>query len=140
MGISITATNTKFDFDMGYGGFFSLRRNIALALDQEFGENYSALNQCHTESQFAENDKVANEIIKKKHLDENYKEVIEFLYSSDVYGSISYKTCKQIYDLIKDVNFGNKGFRYAAYMDHDYNDFKEFLKECYSHRRKMRWS
>ena len=43
MGISITATNSKYDFYMGYGGFFSLRKNIALALDKEFGENYARL-------------------------------------------------------------------------------------------------
>lgn len=26
MGISITATNSSYDFDMGYGGFFNLRK------------------------------------------------------------------------------------------------------------------
>ena len=38
MGITVTATNSKYDFDMGYGGFFNLRKNIALALDKDFGE------------------------------------------------------------------------------------------------------
>ncbi len=40
MGITITATNSTYEFDMGYGGFFVLRRNIARALDKEFGDTY----------------------------------------------------------------------------------------------------
>ena len=139
MGISITAVHSKYDFDMGYGGFFNLRRNIALALDKDFGENYSNLAICYTRSQFEENDRIAEYIINKKHLDEEYGDIINFLYQADTNGSISYKTCKKIYDLIKDVDFGNKIFRYAAYAGNDYKEFKEFLLECYSHRRKMRW-
>lgn len=34
MGITITAKNSGYEFDMGYGGFFNLRRKIALALDK----------------------------------------------------------------------------------------------------------
>ena len=48
MGITITAKNSSYDFDMGYGGFFNLRKNIALALDKEFGENYEHLGSCWT--------------------------------------------------------------------------------------------
>ena len=139
MGVSITATNSKYDFDMGYGGFFNLRRNIALALDKEFGENYSDLGTCCTPEQFKKNDRIADAIIKRKGLDKEYRDVLNFLYAKDTDGSISYKTCGKIYELIKDVDFGKKGFRYAAYMHDDYGEFKEFLKECYSHRRKMRW-
>lgn len=35
MGLTITATNSKYEFDMGYGGFYNLRKNIAFALDKE---------------------------------------------------------------------------------------------------------
>lgn len=136
MGITITATNSSYDFDMGYGGFFNLRRNIALALDKEFGENYSLLVKCVTPRQFEENDKVANLILSEKHLDED---IVDFLYAPDTEGTISYKTCKKILDLIQNVDFGKKGFRYAIYMNDDYEDFKKFLKECYSNKRKMRW-
>lgn len=39
MGVTITAKNSGFSFDMGYGGFWNLRNNIALALDEEFGND-----------------------------------------------------------------------------------------------------
>ena len=139
MGVTITATNSKYEFDMGYGGFFNLRRRIALALDKNFGENYSDLGTCHTEEQFRANDKVAEMIIAQKKLDEKYPDVIDFLYASDCEGKASYKTCRKIYNLIKDVDFGGLGFRYAAYMHNDYDEFKEFLKECATRRRNMRW-
>ncbi len=140
MGISITATNSKYDFYMGYGGFFSLRKNIALALDKEFGENYARLGECHTSDQYDENGKISTEIISRKHLDDRYSDVLDFLYMPDVEGKASYKVCRQILELIKDVNFEDKGFRYGAYSKNDYEDFKCFLKECISHKRNMRWS
>lgn len=43
-------------------------------------------------------------------------------------------------DLIKDVDFGGKIFTYAAYSDgKDYENFKEFLKECYQKHRTIIW-
>ena len=54
MGVTITATNSSYDFNMGYGGFFELRRNIALALDKEFGEVYGKLGSCFTHEQYEE--------------------------------------------------------------------------------------
>ena len=35
MGVTITDTHSPYEFDMGYGGFFNLRKNIAFALDKE---------------------------------------------------------------------------------------------------------
>ncbi len=107
--------------------------------DKDFGENYADLGSCVTKEQFKKNDQIADTIITQKHLDREYKDVLDFLYMPDSEGSISYKTCKKIYDLIKDVDFGSKEFRYAAYSNNDYKDFKEFLKECWSKKRKMRW-
>ncbi len=136
MGVSITANNSAYDFDMGYGGFFSLRKTVALALNKEFGENYALLGTCWTEEQFKENDKIADWYIKKNNLD---KDVVDFLYQSDTNGKISYKTCGKIYDILKDKDLSDKGFRYGAYRHNDYEEFKDFLKECYSHRRNMEW-
>lgn len=139
MGVTITATNSTYEFDMGYGGFFNLRKNIALALDKDFGKNYADLITCHMKHDFEVNDKLAEIIINRKELDKDYADVIDFLYASDCSGKISYKTCRKIYNLIKDNRFDRKGFRYAAYMHNDYSEFKEFLQECVSHRRNMRW-
>lgn len=139
MGLTITATNSKYEFDMGYGGFYNLRKNIAFALDKEFGENYAQLGSCFSQRQFEHNDKIAQYIITKNHLADNYSDVIMFLYASDTDGSISHKTCRSIYELIKDVDFGNAKFRYATCAGDDYEEFKAFLKECSKKRHKMRW-
>lgn len=140
MGVTITANNSKYSFDMGYGGFFSLRAQIALALDKEFGGIYDLYSRCWSPQQYEANDRAAEAIINKKHLDVDYKDVLDFLYISDSEGEISYQTCGKILDLIRDIDFGQKGFRYAMHRHNDYEEFKLFLAECYSNRRKMRWN
>ena len=137
MGVSITATNSKYNFDTGAFGFFNLRKNIALTLDKDFGNHYEKLIYCHTKDDYEIFDRVSNRLASRKKLD---CDVLDFLFMSDIEGSISYRTCKKIYDLIKDIDFGNKGFRYGAYQHNDYEEFKQFLQECYKYRRKMRWS
>ena len=106
-------------------------------MDDEFGKNYANLAYCHSKEEYAENDRIANEILARKPLDED---ILDFLYDSDTTGQISHKVCKKIYDLIQDIDFGKKSFRYGAYAHNDYEEFKTFLKECYSNRRYMRWS
>ncbi len=139
MGITITAKNPRFSFELGGSGFFNLRKNIAFSLDKEFGENYAKLIYCHSKEDYENHDKTANQIIQDKHLDENYTAVLDFLYASDETGKINYKTCKQIYDLIAPINFKNKSFRYGAYSHNDYEEFKIFLLDCYSHHKNMIW-
>lgn len=113
-----------------------MRRNIALALDKEFGEHYGTIIFCYSNEDYRWFERVANKMIARKKLDED---VLDFLFQGDCSGSVTHKTCKKIYDLIKDIDFGKKGFRYGAYQHNDYDEFKEFLLECYRHRRKMRW-
>lgn len=137
MGVCIYATNSQYSFDMGGGGFFNLRCNIAVALDVEFGDHYHTLLKCRSDKDYANFNAKANRMLKRKYLDED---IIEFLFMPDSNGSIPHKTCKKIYDLIKNIDFGDKGFRYAAIRHNDYDEFKKFLKECYIRRRKMRWS
>ena len=68
-------------------------------------------------------------------------DIFDFLYESDCEGKVGPKTCRKIYDLIKDIDFEDKIFTYGAHSDgKDYEYFKEFLKECYTHRRQMRWN
>lgn len=136
MGVSITATKAIHDFDMGYSGFFNLRKNIAMVLNKEFGENYFRLLKCIIPEQFEECNSIADSLIEEYNLDDD---IVTFLYMSDCEGEISYKVCGKLYNLIKDVDFGDKCFRYGAMAHNDYEEFKEFLKDCYSHRKKMRW-
>lgn len=141
MGVTVFASGISLDFDMGYGGFYHLRKNIALALDQEFGEHYAnILDTLHASK--SEKDaywKKYEEIINRKNLRKNNLTVLSFLLKSDCGGKISWKTCKKIYDLIKDVDFEDRGFRYAAHRKNDYEDFKKFLRECVKNKRYMQW-
>lgn len=136
MGVSITATNSKYSFDAGAFGFFNLRKNIALALNEDFGKHYEKLIYCRTKDDYEVFDRISNRMASRLKLD---CDVLDFLFMSDIEGSVPPRTCKKLYNLIKDVDFGRKGFRYGAYQHNDYEEFKLFLKECYEHRRKMRW-
>lgn len=140
MGYTIYANNGSRDFDGGMGGFASLRTNIALAFDKEFGEHYSTLRACWTKEQYEAFNKRTNDILADDRFKQEDEDIVEFLFASDCGGEISHKTCKKIYDLIKDIDFGGKIFTYGAYSDgKDYEHFKEFLLECYKYRRKLRW-
>ena len=141
MGVTIYANGGSRDFNAGYGGFFNLRKNIAFAWDKELGEHYAQMMRSllGEAEQKAYNEKT-NKILANDRFKDEDSDILDFLYASDCEGSISHKTCKKIYDLIKNINFGDKIFTYAAYSDgKDYEHFKDFLLECYKHRRKLRW-
>ena len=140
MGFTIYANNCSTNFDGGMGDFMSLRTNIALAFDNEFGEHYSNLTKCLYEEDYKAFNRKTNAILSNDRFKKEDKDILDFLFASDCGGEISHKTCKKIYDLIKDIDFGKKIFTYSAFSDgKDYEYFKEFLLECYKHRRKMRW-
>lgn len=138
MGITLTANGSPWEFDMGYGAFFSLRKNIALAYDKKFGEHYATLAYCHTVEQYEAHDRISQLFVDD--FDPDDAGIIDFLYQSDCEGSISYKTCKKIYDLIKDVDYSGQRFVYATVSDgKDYEHLKEFLRDCYRYHRKAYW-
>ncbi len=138
MGICLTSRKSSYSFEMGYGGFNNLRTNICKVFDKELGEVYA-------DTLFALNDpqnytKRVNEILKDERFKDEDKDILDFLFASDCGGKCSYKTAKKIYDLIKDIDFGGKIFTYAAKTDgKDYENFKEFLKECYQKHRTIIW-
>lgn len=140
MGFTLTANKSSFSFDGGMGGFMSLRTNIAMSWDKEFGEHYATLSRCLWEEDYTRFNSRTKEILKNERFKDEDADIVAFLFASDCEGAISHKTCKKIYDLIKDVDFGEKIFTYGAYSDgKDYEHLKEFLLECYSHRRKAYW-
>lgn len=134
MGVSIYANQSIYEFDMGYATFFRLRTLIATRIDEELGEAYS-------EPFFNQNYRAERikDVVDRKHLDTLYKDVLEFLFMSDCSGSISHKVCRQLYDLLKDVD-KVQSLNYVGFRHGDWYDFKAFLMECYSKHRKMRWS
>jgi hypothetical protein len=140
MGFTITATNSKYDFSGGMGGFKSLRQNIAKAWDKEFGEHYAQLGTCCCKEDYEWFNQKAKRIFSHERFKAEDKDIVEFLYACDCDGSISHKTCKKIYDIIKDIDFGKQIFTYAYWSDgKDYEKFKEFLLDCYKRRAKMVW-
>ncbi len=141
MGVTLTATNSSYAFYMGNGGFFNVRKNIALAYDKEVGEHYEQLLYCHSNKEYDDWSKKLESILSDERFKEEDEDILDFLLEGDERGSISHKTCKKIYDLIKGINFGNRTFVYSAHSDgKDYEHLKAFLLECYRYRRKMRWS
>lgn len=122
--------NRLTENDMDYTSIYdrNLRNNIANCLNEHFGYAYAK-----------DDGEAATSVINRLELDYEYSDVLDFLYASDCDDSIRYTICKKIYDLIKDVDFGRKCFRYTAYAHNDYEEFKAFLLECYSHRRNMIW-
>ena len=138
MGVCLTSRKSNYSFNMGYGGFHNLRKNIAIAWDAELGEAYADIGIAMM------NPKEYNERINRILSDDRFKDedgdIADFLFASDCDGKCSYKTCGKIYNLIKDIDFGKKIFTYGAYSDgKDYEYLKEFLKECYQKRRMMIW-
>lgn len=140
MGVTITATNSKHEFNGGASQFMRLRENIAMAFDKEFGEHYSTLRRCWSNEQLKSFNDKANHILSHERFKDEDEDIIDFLYATDCGGKISHKTCKKIYDLIKDIDFGNEIFTYTYHSDgKDYEKFKEFLLDCYKRRAKMVW-
>lgn len=140
MGVTISANGSNSSFKCGYGGFFNLRKNIALAYDRELGEHYAKMLSCIA-TKGNEYDEKTNQILADVRFKEEDYDILDFLYASDCEGKAGYKTCKKIYNLIKEIDFRGHTFTYRAYSDgQDYEYFKDFLLECYSKRRNMIWN
>ena len=140
--ITITAKKSNFRFTVGRRGFFHLRRNIAFALDEEFGKHYNHWIMCHSEADIDKHMRIAEAIVSRKGLQKKYGDVLEFLYMGDEKGKISSDTCKLIYELIIGTEFVGKCFRHRPYINSEsegWFDFKRFLEECFTHNRKMQW-
>lgn len=139
MGLSISGNyKNSIELSGGYGMLATIREEVAKAWDKEFGKHYATLKYCNEYEQF--NDK-ANKIINSERLIEKTKkdeDILDFLFAPDCEGKISYKTCKKILDLIKDTDC-KYCLRYAAYSHNDWQDFKQLLLECYSHRSNLVW-
>lgn len=139
MGVTIYAKGVERSFGCGYIGFEHLRSRICEVYDKDFCNVYSdmTLAVMHKKEWVTK----INAILEIKQFPDEDEDILNFLFASDCEGKISYKTCKKIYDLIKDVDFGGRTFTYMAYSDgKDYENFKEFLRECYRKRTCMRWS
>ena len=142
MGVSLTATNSKYSFDMSYNGFRHLRENLADMYDEEFGKLYRELNKSYIygEKSTKETLSALNKLLENDRFKEEDADILDFFFASDCEGSTSGKTCKKLYDIMDIEKVEGKIFTYSAYSDgKDYEHLKDFFLECYSKRRKARW-
>lgn len=139
MGLVITAKKSNIALYGGYGMLFRIRKEIANIFDKEFGEHYSTLATIWKTEDFEAFDRKTEEILSDSRFKEEDADILKFLFMPDDGGSISPKLCKKLYNLIKDVNKDSLVLRYAVDSKHDWEDFKELLKQCYTHRWKLSW-
>lgn len=83
MGFTLYANGSTMNFDGGMGGFFSLRTNIALAFDKEFGEHYSDLRKCLYEEDYKLFDQVTEKILSNERFKQEDEDIVEFLFASE---------------------------------------------------------
>lgn len=139
MGLTISGNyENSIELSGGYGMFSQIRKVIALAFDKEFGEHYLTLSTLSGKDDYKEFNRKANEILRDERFKDEDEDIVRFLFMPDCDGKIGYKTCKKIYELIKDDN-KERCLRYAAYSDNDWQDFKQLLKDCCSHRCNLVW-
>ena len=136
MGLIITGKSSKIELSGGYGMLLTIRELVAKAFDKEFGEHYARLR--HTIDDIEDFDKTTNEILSHSRFKDEDADIIDFLFASDCGGKINYKTCKKIYELIKNIK-GNVVLRYRYYSNNDWEDFKQLLKDCYSNKCNLTW-
>jgi Txe/YoeB family toxin of Txe-Axe toxin-antitoxin module len=140
MGITLKSNGSKISLDGGYSMLYKIRCRIALAWDKEFGEHYAKLPTLYCNEDFKEFDKKTNKILQNERFKNEDSDLLEFLFASDCEGKCRPKTCKKIYDLIKNIHEENLQLRYAFYSKNDWEDFKQLLLDCYSHRANLTWS
>lgn len=147
--MGITISNHKHSIDMGAFGYAALRATISkLVPCQEFVNIYAELmdyNQAWQNSRFAtmkeyfdDYDRRAEVVCAANNIDE---EIINFLYKPDTCTkSVSVKTCRHLWELIKDYD-DDVLYGYAARPNcAKFKDFKEIVRTCVEDKRVMRFS
>ena len=140
MGLTITSKikDCNIELDGGYGMLMSIREEVAMQFDKEYGKHYVTLCQYRTADEWKVFNKRTTEILSHERFKDEDKDLLDFLFASDCEGKISYKTCKKVYDLLK--NSKNKCcLRYAFYSKNDWDDLKELLLQCYKHKANLYW-
>ena len=136
MGVSISCKKTGKSIDMGYGGFFNLRKKIAELAGGPFAEHYASLKTFGDEEYFEAFDRKTSEILEKKQAD---IKIVDFCLQSDCDGKIHYGACKNILKAIgdydDDIAYGYSGRPDCAM----FKDFKEILEDCVKNKCDMLW-
>ena len=126
-------------YDMGYGSFFRLRRDIAYTVSQEYGQHYEKLPMVCAGAIDVDNYNSETErLVKKYRCKERF---LEFLYQPDVDGKLSPFKCKALLDQIESLE-SNALYGYAVTPQYCLTipKFRELLKECFDRRVYLVWN
>lgn len=140
--MSIIIKNTNDDaIEIGYFGFYRLRRRIAELAAPDIFNAYSMVSDVKSETEKKEYSQYLNRL-EKKYSDDSKRLVLDFLYASDCDGSIDAEHCKAVYDLIKDC----KDETQYGYVDRavweipaTISSFAELLKEAVEDGKGIEW-
>ncbi|MBO5521773.1 MAG: hypothetical protein J5973_08890 [Eubacterium sp.] len=143
--MGVTVRSPHYEIDLGYFGFFRLRRKVAELLGEEIGAHYDEMRRTHTfadkeaEDAFWEQYDARTEFLASQKPKNTWK-VFEFLYAPDCDGKVTYGACKQILAVIGDYD-DNLLYGYAGHKDcAKFADFKRIMEDCAATKRPMRWS
>ena len=133
MGINLH--NKEYSMNMGYGHFYLLRMNIAKLYDKDFAKLYESVCRAFFDDTRKKYIDELNQYIADHNLEED--DIVEFLFMSDGEGKISSKTCKKLYNIVKDYN---DDYMYGyTYANNSFAYFKEMLYDCATKHRKLFW-
>ena len=103
------------------------------------GVYHETLRTCSSEEDYRKFDEIANCILADERF-QDMDDVLDFLFAPDTDGKTGYRTCMKILNCLQHIDTSNKYFVYANLSNGmDYEEFQQFLRECYRYRRKMRW-
>lgn len=135
--MGITLRNKHMSFDLGSGGFYNLRKNIAGLLSKEFQELY--INWTSGKMTNDEGNKQLLSLYNRKILKDEDDVILNFLFASDVDGKLAVKDSRSLYNLVKDYD-DNILYGYAGRPDcFRFKDFKILLKDSVDHRLVITW-
>lgn len=140
MSIIIKNTNDN-SIEIGYFGFYRLRRKIAELAAPDIFNAYSMLPDIKSEAEKKDYSQYLKRL-EEKYSDDSRSLVLEFLYASDCDGSMDAEHCKAVYDLIKDC----KDETQYGYVDRavweipaTISTFAEILKEAVEDGKGIEW-
>lgn len=140
--MGLTIYNKHSSIDLGSIGFLRLRTRIAYMHSQKLGDFYQSLDKQWTLTEHEKEKFLEDYNLKLRTIDEDLNvshEFLDFLYESDMEGTMSVKHCRAIYNTIKnyqeDFTIGYIGRSDCA----RFSDFKRIVKECRDRRIQLYW-
>ena len=132
------------EWDMGYGSFFRLRRDIAYSVSEEFGDHYANLIHLYHFNDDGSYDKETERLIRKYHCKKRF---LDFLYSPDAGYRLSPKKCEAVLNQIAygedSEEHGNIDtlYGYTAYPERcmKLSDFICLLVDCRNRKKYLVW-